>query len=389
MLTRKHRTQEYKLEIKKKWFDYFWDSIINYFKLDSISFSNLSRNPNITLDRIIQHPHFFWSNDEISSNPNITFEMVKNTPYLKWNYHFLSLNPGISWNDILSEPNLPWDWRNLAEKPGIEIETIRKHFNELNPKLLIHNPSVTLEMIESNLDLNWDWKEIPMRDNLTFPKLLEIVDKFQIELMEKHWIVISSQIYICWDIVLENNHLPWKFESLSYNPNITYDIICDNPEYPWSWKHFSYNPNFRNQYLLEKPTVLWDWEYISENHLTPVFLIQNPNLPYCWNSIQMNPLFSFQDITQKFCLKPEMNYLTLNPKISLQDIRDNRDYNWDWFWLSSCDFEIDKKNFYLFHFRRWIAAYRIQQWYQKIKHSPLYVFGRKHINSMYDNNFTI
>ena len=142
MLTRKKRTQNYRRHIQKEWFEYFWDSVYFYFKIDSISFSNLSANPNITLETILKYPQYNWKYEDISRNPNINFTIVQNTPFIKWNYHILSLNPSITWNDILSFPHLPWDWRNLAEKPGISIETIRKKFYKFNRKLLMHNPKV-------------------------------------------------------------------------------------------------------------------------------------------------------------------------------------------------------------------------------------------------------
>jgi len=386
MLTRKKLTQDYRVEIEKKWLEYFWHTVHNYFKIDSISFSNLSSNPNITLDTILKNTQYNWSYDDIARNPNINFTIVKQNPHLKWNYQILSHNRSISWTDILNAPDLPWDWRNLAEKANIKIETIRQHFTEFNPKLLIHNPSITLEMIDNNSDLEWDWDEIPMRNDLTFSQLFEMVEKYEIPLLEKHWIVISSQKYIYWHHVLENSNFPWRYDSLSYNPNITFEIINENPQYPWSWKYFSYNPNFKLEYLLFIPSQSWDWEYISENHITPEFLKSFPHFPYCYHSIQMNPLFTFQDIISYPSIKPNMNYLTLNPAITLEDIRDNRGYTWDWFWLSSCNFEIDKKKFILTNLRRWLAAYRIQLWYQKIRHSPQYKYGRKYINSLYDKN---
>ena len=81
-----------------------------------------------------------------------------------------------------------------------------------------------------------------------------------------------------------------------------------------------------------------------------------------------------------------MDYLTMNNSIRLQDIRNNLHLDWDWYWLSSSTFEIDKKIFMEKHIRRWLAAYRIQQWFQKIRHNPHYKFGRKHIMALYDNS---
>ena len=389
MITRQKRLEKFRESIKQSWFDYFWDTILNYFRLESVSFSNLSRNPNITLERILQNPIYPWSYDELSGNPNINFIIVKNTPYIRWNYKILSLNPSITWFDITSHLDLPWDWRNLAEKEGITIDIIRLKFDDLNPKLLIHNPSVTLEMIENNLDLDWDWNEIPMKEDLTILDILKVANKYNITLARNHWIAISFQKNVFWQTVMDYPNLNWNYECLSANPNITFEIIQKNTNYSWSWKHFSYNPNFKLEYILRLPKVNWDWEYISENCLTPVFFKKHPDFPYCYNSIQMNQLFSFQNVIEHPIIFPNMNYLSLNPAIKLQDIRENRGYTWDWFWLSGSYFNFDKDAFFLKKARQWMAAYKIQQWFYAIKHNPKLKYGRKHINKLYLENFDV
>lgn len=383
MITRQKRLSNFHKFIEKKWQQYFWESVFDYFRLESISFGNLSRNPNISLERVIQNPHYPWNYDELSSNPSIDFTMVENTPYINWNYKFLSLNPSITWLDIKSHLDLPWDWRNLAEKEGITIDIIRLKIEELNPKMLIHNPSVTLEIIENNLDLPWDLNEIPLKEDILFCDILRIMKKYNIELLEKHMTAISYQKKVFWQNVLDFPDFKWNYRSLSANPNITLEIILENQDKKWCWKYFSYNPNFKLEYILRFPSVNWDWEYISEKWLTPVFFEKHPHFPFCKNSIQMNEFFSFQDILENPIITPNMNYISLNPGIKLRDIRENRGYRWDWFWLSGTLYEIDKNAFFLEHARQWMAAYRIQLWFQNIRHNPRYLFGRKHINKMY------
>ena len=80
---------------------------------------------------------------------------------------------------------------------------------------------------------------------------------------------------------------------------------------------------------------------------------------------------------------------SLNPAIKLQDIRENRGYTWDWFWLSGSYFNFDKDAFFLKKARQWMAAYKIQQWFHSIRHNPKFKYGRKHINTLYLENFHI
>lgn len=383
MLTRKKRLSNFRKIVEKKWQQYFWESIFDYFKLQSISFSNLSRNPNISLEIIMKNPQYPWNYNELSSNSSINFTMVKKTPNLKWNYNFLSLNPSISWLDIKSNIDLSWDWCNLAKKEGITIDIIKLKYTELNPKMLIHNSSVTLEMIENNLDIPWDLNEIILKENILFPDILELMKKYNIKFLEKHITDISSQKNVFWHTVKNYPNIKWNYKFLSCNPNITLEIILKNLDKNWSWKYFSYNPNFKLEYILRFPILNWDWEYISENLLTPFFLNKHPHFPYCKNSIQMNAAFTFQDIIDHPKITPNMCYISLNPGIKLLDIRENLGYRWDWFLLSGTLFKKDKDTFFFEHARQWISAYRIQQWFHKIRHNPHYRYGRKHINNMY------
>ena len=61
----------------------------------------------------------------------------------------------------------------------------------------------------------------------------------------------------------------------------------------------------------------------------------------------MNQSFSFQNVIEHPIIFPNMNYLSLNPAIKLQDIRENKGYTWDWFWLSGSYFNFDKDAFFL------------------------------------------
>ena len=387
MLTRQQRTRNYRVLIDKLWDDYFWYSVMNYFRYDSISFSNLSRNPNISLERVLNNPHYPWSIIELSANPRINYTMVKNTEYLPWNYDVLSLNSSITWFDIMSDPHLPWNWRNLAEKDGITIDIIRLKADVLNRRSLIHNPSVSLEIIENNPDINWDYQEIPMRKDLDFDLLLDLCQKYSIVLLCQHWLVISEQKYITWNIVQENPQYAWNFNSLSRNPNITVDILINNRQYPFSFKHFTFNDNCTFRDVLQYPEENWDWEHISENLIKPEDFIQHANLPFCYNSIQMNSQFTFEDIINIPLLMPNMNYISLNPSIKLRDIRENKGYTWDWFWLCSSEYKHEKNEFILNRLKKWLAAYRIQQEWFRAKYDYNNPIGKRFIEKGYNECF--
>ena len=103
----------------------------------------------------------------------------------------------------------------------------------------------------------------------------------------------------------------------------------------------------------------------------------------------MNQSFSFQNVIEHPIIFPNMNYLSLNPAIKLQDIRENKGYTWDWFGFPDPILILIKTRFFLKKARQWMAAYKIQQWFHAIKHNPKLKYGRKHINKLYLENFDV
>lgn len=51
-------------------------------------------------------------------------------------------------------------------------------------------------------------------------------------------------------------------------------------------------------------------------------------------------------------------------------------------------FKYNKNNFYLSYYRRYLAAYKIQQFWKKILYNPHHRIGKKYINLQYDKLFT-
>ena len=61
-------------------------------------------------------------------------------------------------------------------------------------------------------------------------------------------------------------------------------------------------------------------------------------------------------------------------------IRENPDKDWDWNYISSNEFQKEKQLFIENAYNKYIAAYKIQQWWKHITMSPHYKIGRKFIN---------
>ena len=120
------------------------------------------------------------------------------------------------------------------------------------------------------------------------------------------------------------------------NPNITIDFVLANPNKPWNYYNLSSNPNITMEFIKNNPYKSWDYHYISRNK-----------------------------------------------HIMIEFIKNNINKKWDWFELSKNTFTKEKEIFNDNQYRRYMAAYKIQQWYKSIILSPHYKIGRKMINLKY------
>jgi len=119
------------------------------------------------------------------------------------------------------------------------------------------------------------------------------------------------------------------------------DIIRDNPDEPWIWNGISSNPNITIDIIKANPYKCWDWYTISyKSDMTMDIIKANPDIP------------------------------------------------WDWCGIARNTFQKEKELFFDNSCKKYIAAYKIQQFWFKHTLSPEYVIGRKFINKKFDECFT-
>ena len=74
------------------------------------------------------------------------------------------------------------------------------------------------------------------------------------------------------EFVLAQLDMPWNWEWLSMNPNITMKDVLAHPEMPWDWKWLSENPNITMNDVLAHPVSLsgkpWNWYGLSANPMS-------------------------------------------------------------------------------------------------------------------------
>ena len=134
----------------------------------------------------------------------------------------------------------------------------------------------------------------------------------------------------------QNWDLPWDWEGLSRNRNITIDFIKKNIYRPWNWYQLSKNPNVTVDFVKENIDKPWDWCWMSYNPNIPFdFVKQNIDKPWNWVKLSRN----------------------LN--ITFRDVLENIDLPWNWFELSFNDFNrnnaaiVIQRFWRRRHWRRW------------------------------------
>jgi len=99
----------------------------------------LSKNKSIKWIDIVKHNKIEWNYQDLSLNPNITFDIVLNNLDKKWCFHRLSSNPNITIDIIIQYNQFNWSMYWYSYNPKIKLNDIDKIkiSNEINDKNLI------------------------------------------------------------------------------------------------------------------------------------------------------------------------------------------------------------------------------------------------------------
>jgi len=75
--------------------------------------SNISSNPSITLDMVLDNPELPWNYAKLTANRSITWEMIQITT-LPWVLPEFSKNPNLRWDIVRDNPQIEWKWSSIA-----------------------------------------------------------------------------------------------------------------------------------------------------------------------------------------------------------------------------------------------------------------------------------
>jgi len=122
--------------IRKTGYTYYEININQFLSLTHKNYE-IANSKFIYWTDIVSHPEIEWDWTEVSRNPNITIEIVKSNLDKKWDWSALSGNPAISLDDIENNLGLPWEWNHIAANPNLTMDFLMKH--NINPEFICCN----------------------------------------------------------------------------------------------------------------------------------------------------------------------------------------------------------------------------------------------------------
>jgi hypothetical protein len=209
----------------------------------------------------------------------IDIDFVIENLHAKWDWDILSRNPGIKISDIEKYIDLSWSWENIAANPNINIEFVIKYIKKFDGSIwlknLAKNKGIKMADITKYDYFDWDPAYIVQNPNI------DIV-----------YFINNKHLHNYTDLVLMNKGLNMHdiayltnntfHKNVLYNPNINIDYIIDNLYKIDCWSVVSMNPGIKEKDVLMYPDLPWDWNAMSYNRNITMQLVMK-NMDKNWN----------------------------------------------------------------------------------------------------------
>lgn len=326
------RTQEFERKIFQEWSEHYYNFIVNNKDIDFIiSNEAFTANKNITPETILKYPDFEWSDFGLMKNPNITWEFVKKYKNGQWLHK------------ILNTYNLEFFFY-FRTTPSFNADR-EKHEDlmELTKKL------IPIETKNNNIhnDIHKGvLKELFEQQYMNFNSVEEFVDTYVNYLNTKKY----RQSKLC----LLNKFL--KPEHINQYPSVNWDYFY------YAAKNENMTVECLTEWYNKKRITDRQFEIITLNDkFTIDDILSNNHLPWYYISMYIKPTLSFETI-----LKIPRN---ISSFITCR-IADNT-------------FDYEREKFLLERRRKYLAAYRIQQYWYLVTTDPTYKLCREKLERDY------
>ena len=304
------------------------------------SWRYLSRH--VPIEDVLRNPDLRWSRKGLSKNKNLTID-AKNmfddmhTPDAWEGWHWEHISRNVPIEDVPRNPDEPWDRRGLSLNKSLTID-IKEEIDAIHmPRVrgrwqwFFLSVNVPTEDVLRNPTLPWDREGLSLNPGITI-NLKNKIDNMHTPHIQDDWDWDFLSRYVPIEDVVENPGLPWDRQELSWNKSLTIDAknrldTMDMPRtqgdwhWPWVQKHIPIEDVFRY------PSLEWNRNSLSWNNgitMDAVNRIDNMdtlNIQGDWYWEELSQNIPMEDVRQNPSLEWEKKHLSLNPGITIEDVK--------------------------------------------------------------------
>ena len=218
-------------------------------------------------------------------------QFIDKYPNKDWNWAYFSRCVKIPLSFFHKYDDKPFDWFHLALREDITIEFVRKHLKmfEDHFEALSTNRAFTYECICENSDLPWIWENVCANPNVTMNIIFKNPEML-------HWKGISMNPTLSMSMVCYY-HNKIDFNQFTYRKDLTLDVIRRFPNKNWNWDFLSHRNSLINAcFVCEFINKPWNFKAISQNSDIDLSLFDRfPDKDWEWHFIAGR-----HDITPEF-----------------------------------------------------------------------------------------
>lgn len=281
---------------------------------------------------------------DIIDDPNkpTLIKLLETFPNKPWSLYTLAENPNLTIEYML--PYLEreigdskmWIWQGLLLNPNLTIQHVLNNENSANPQHTIwryvsQNLGIKLCDIEDHPELPWDWEFVARNPNIT----LEFIFKYQDKFKETNYMNLGGTKHITIQDIKTYPAIFWNKLTLSNNPNLTLDFVLDDVgdlNNYWNWINIMKCPNIKVQDVLkfnkDHPNVFKNvysdiMSGLSANTTITIDIVrENFTHKWNWREISKNPVFTLDEIYE--LTKFAQDEFICNPNITFDWIMNHQ-----------------------------------------------------------------
>ena len=249
--------------------DYFSlkeDDSIKIIPWDFSSEENYLFKTRIGLKEIIANKKIPLNISFFSNCPAVLFAYIKHYNISKWE----------------TDAGLSNYWATVCSSNVITIKFIEKNsFLPWRWDCLSKNPNLTVDFVSRNLDKSWQWYDVTNNESILVEDVVSNLEFLKIPHWQ--WNVLSKKASL--DVIDKNLHLPWNWNSISCNKNLTFDFISKHHDKSW------HLPNLRQNYALTSGRIfeITDTNWNSyKNNITINDVLEDYSKEWNWKKISHN-----------------------------------------------------------------------------------------------------